>query len=282
MNTIFTIARLTFREAIRRRIVVAALIMGAAFLVVYGLGFHFIRLEIIREEMAEGNIGTAVVEQVSGFLVLAGLYVINFLSIATAALISADSLAGEIQSGTIQAIVTKPIRRFEVVLGKMLGHAGLLLVYLSYLSGGMLLIVFAISKWVPTNWLAGTAMIYFNGLIILSITLAMSSMLSTLATGGAVFGAYGLAFIGGWVERIGSILSNQTAVEIGIVTSLLVPSEAVWNKAASLMSPTVFSRIGMTPFSSGSEPSTLMMVYAALYLLAMLALAVSQFGRRDL
>jgi ABC-2 type transport system permease protein len=42
-----------------------------------------------------------------------------------ATLLGADTLAGEINSGTIQVIVTKPIRRSDVVFGKWLGFAGL-------------------------------------------------------------------------------------------------------------------------------------------------------------
>jgi ABC-type transport system involved in multi-copper enzyme maturation permease subunit len=210
------------------------------------------------------------------------MYVVNFLGIAIAALISADSLAGEIQSGTIQAVVTKPIRRSGVVLGKWLGHAVLLLFYLILMGGGVTISVWLLSDYQPVGWLTGLGLIYFNALIILSLTLALSSSLSTLATGGAVFGAYGLAFLGGWVERIGTLLNNRTAVDLGIFSSLLLPSEAIWNKASSLMVSPLMNMIGMTPFTSGSEPSTQMMVYAALYLIAALALAIRLFGKRDL
>lgn len=280
MNTILTIARLTFREAIRRRIVLAALILGGAFLIIYGLGFHFI-LQDFERQLSTGQ-ESGFVEEALNFLVLAGFYVVNFLGVATAALITADSLAGEIQSGTIQAIVTKPIRRVEVVAGKWLGHAGLLALYLFYLAGGMLLVVWAQSAYLPENWPSGLVLLYFNSLLIMSLTLAFSSSMSTLATGGAVFGAFGLAFIGGWVERIGSALNNQTAVQLGIFSSLLLPSEAIWNKAGMLMSTGLLGRMAMTPFTAGSEPSTLMMVYGVLYLLAMVGIAVRQFGRRDL
>ena len=281
MNTIITIARLTFHEAIRRKIVIAALLLGVAFLIIYDLGFYF-----ILKEMTRGT-GSRVSDeyfrnQGMNFLFLAGMYVINFLVIATAALISADSLAGEIQSGTIQAVVTKPIRRAEVVLGKWLGHAALLLAYLALMGGGVTLSIFLISGFQPIGWLPGLALLYFNGLIILSVTLALSSSFSTLATGGAMFGAYGLAFIGGWVERIGSLLQNQTAVEIGILTSLLLPSEAIWNKASIVMTSPLINLIGVSPFASGSEPGVQMMVYAALYLIGAIALTIRRFGNRDL
>lgn len=281
MNTIITITKLTFREAIRRRIVVAALILGVAFLALYGLGFHFIQQDMAQATLRRGP-SVTMQNQAYNFLLIAGMYVVNFLLIAIAALITSDSLAGEIQSGTIQAVVTKPIRRSEVVLGKWLGHAGLLLGYLLMMGGGVLLLVQLESGYGATKWPAGLGLMYFNSLIVMSLTLAFSSRLSTLATGGAVFGAYGLAFIGGWVERIGGFLNNQTAVNLGIFSSLLLPSEAIWNKASAQMISPLFNVVGVNPFTSSSEPSTVMLVYAALYLLAALFIAARQFGKRDL
>lgn len=280
MNTILVIARLTYREAIRRKIVLAALVLGLAFLLLYGLGFHFIQREIVAEmsDQQDGLLHT----EAFNFLLLAGMYVVNFLTIAIAALVSADSLAGEIQSGTIQSIVSKPIRRSEVVLGKWCGHAFLILLYMILMAGGVTLIVRVMGGFAASNWFTAMVLLYFNSLIIMTLTLAFSSSMSTLATGGAVFGAYGLAFIGGWVERIGSLLSNQTAIDLGIVSSLLLPSEALWNKASSVMTSPLSRLTGMTPFTSGSVPSNLMLLYAGLYLLATLAIAIRQFNRRDL
>lgn len=281
MNTIFTIAQLTFREAIRRRIVLAALLLGIAFLVIYSLGFHFIKLDMMNEGIGSNLPTTAVSNQAYNFLSLAGMYVVNFLSIAIAALITADSLAGEIQSGTIQAIVTKPIRRSEVVIGKWFGHAFLLLLYLLLMACGVVLCVWLISGYLIPNWYKGVALLYFNSLIIMTLTLAFSSRLSTLATGGAVFGAFGLAFIGGWVERIGTVFRNQTAIDLGIFSSLLLPSEAIWGRAAREMISPLISLLD-TPFTIGSVPSPMMLVYAGLYLLVCLGLAIRTFTQRDL
>jgi ABC-type transport system involved in multi-copper enzyme maturation permease subunit len=247
----------------------------------YGLGLHFIQAEFEHQSAIRAVNRTAQAQGIN-LLLVAGLYVVNFLCIAIAALISADSLAGEIQSGTIQAVMTKPIRRSEVVLGKWLGHAGLLLLYLFFMGGGVLLIVRILSGYGAPNWPLGLALIYLNCLTILSVTLAFSSTLTTLATGGAVFGAYGVAFIGGWVERIGGFLQNQTATELGIFSSLLLPSEALWNKAASLMTTKLMNLMPVTPFTSATEPSTLMLIYSGVYLLAALAIAIRQFGKRDL
>ena len=44
------------------------------------------------------------------FFTLAGLYVANFLTIAAAVLLPVDTLSGEIASGVMQTLASKPIR----------------------------------------------------------------------------------------------------------------------------------------------------------------------------
>jgi Cu-processing system permease protein len=283
VKKILILARMTFREAIRRRIVLTGLVLGILFLVVYSIGFYMIFTEISRETASDGTAFARVAQnEMSNFLLLAGLYAVAFLSVAMGALLSADTLAGEISSGTIQTIVTKPLRRSDVVLGKWLAFAGLLALYLLVMSGGVVLGVFVQSGYLPDNLLAGLAMIYLEALLVMTFSLACSSAMPALATGGMVFGIYGLAFIGGWIEQIGAIFNNQTAVQVGIATSLFFPSEAIWRRAAFEMQSPFGAVLQMTPFVTLSAPNLLMVAYAVLYLLVALAIAVSIYQKRDM
>jgi hypothetical protein len=116
----------------------------------------------------------------------------------------------------------------------------------------------------------------------MTITVLCSSAFPALATGGIVFGLYGLAFIGGWIEQFGVILQNQTAVKIGIITSLIIPSEALWRRAVFEMQTPLAGAVFQSPFAAYSVPSLLMIVYAALYLTGTLFLAIRVFQKRDL
>ncbi len=279
----FVISRLTFLEALRRRILLAAFVLGVAFLVVYGIGVHYMTTEIIRT--GGQALKAAMMTTVNNFLAQAGLYAVNFLAIAMGVLVSADTLAGEISSGTIQALVTKPVRRSAIVFGKWLGFAGLLALYLVLMAGGVLAITFVNSSYIVPNLLPGLLLIYLSALVAMSTTLALSSTFSTLATGGIVFGLYGLGFIGGWVEQFGAFFENQTAMNVGIVSSLLIPVDALWRRASYEMTPTLTQSLGFAvggPFITLSLPSPAMVLYAVLYLLVALALAANQFRRRDL
>src|SRR4030095_4821222 len=285
MSPISIIARLTFREAIRRRIMLAGLVLGVAFVIIYSIGTHFIFTQIAADTVANmpsqaaANIMSA--ESTNTFLMM-GLYAATFLSVAMAALLGADTLAGEINSGTIQTIATKPIRRADIVLGKWLGFAELLGLYVLLLAGGIFLSVFIQSGYTPQNLLIGLGLIYMESILIMTITLMYSAAFPALATGGIVFGLYGLAFIGGWIEEFGAVLQNDTAIKVGIITSLLNPSESLWKRAAFEMQTPLMGTFFGSPFASLSVPSPLMMAYTFLYLIVILFIAIRIFQTRDL
>lgn len=284
MSAILIIARLTFREAIRRRIMLAGLVLGVAFVILYSIGTHFIFRQIARE--APANLPSQMAADIliaesTNTLMMMGLYAATFLSIAMAALLGADTLAGEINSGTIQTIATKPIRRADIVLGKWLGFAELLGLYVLLLCGGIVVSTFIRTGHLAQNFLLGLGLIYMESILIMTITVMLSSAFPALATGGIVFGLYGLAFIGGWVEQFGAIFQNDTAINVGIITSLVIPSETLWKRAAFEMQTPLTGTFG-SPFSTTSVPSPLMMGYALVYLIVVLFIAVRIFQARDL
>jgi Cu-processing system permease protein len=282
MKSIWIIARMTFREAIRRRIVLTGLVLGLVFLTAFNIGFRLVFINVSDNTEASAALTNVINSEGMNMLALAGLYAVTFLSVAMGALLGADTLSGEIISGTIQTIVSKPVRRSDVVLGKWLGFAILLALYSMLMSGGTVLSVWVQSGVTLRNVVTGLSLIYLESLLIMTISLSCSSFLSGLATGGVVFGLYGLSFIGGWVEQIGAALQNETAVQVGIITSLIIPSESLWRRAAFEMQSPLSAALNMSPFGTISAPSALMIGYAVVYLVMALMAAISIFKHRDL
>lgn len=280
MRGILTISQLTIHEALRKRVLLAALLLGLAFLVIFALGFYFMNREVI--STPRGPETQAQRALIYIFLTMAGLYAVNFLMVMMAALLPVDTLSGEIRSGAIQSLVTKPLRRAEVVLGKWLGFWVILAGYLALMAGGVLLIVGVISNTTPPNIWIGMGLMLLEATLLLTLSIAGGTRLSTLANGVFVFGLFGLAFIGGWIEQIGALFANETARNVGILTSLLVPSEALWQLAAYNMQPALMRDLTLTPFSPASVPSGAMVVWAVGYTVLALLLGVWSFQTRDL
>lgn len=274
---ILTIARLTIHEARQRRILWIILLLTLVFWALYGVGIYY----IYREFQRSGS--QSDLEMIPAVLLMMGLYVTNFLIALMAILISVDSISGEIEAHTIDTLVTKPLRRSEIVVGKWLGFAVLLAVFIALLQGGVVMMSYAITGITVQNFWQGMALIMLQGLILLSLSLAGGTRLSTLANGALAFMLYGIAFLGSWIEQIGALFENETAVNIGIVTSLIMPTEILWKKALALFQPQFTSVPVMAgPFSVASQPSHLMLWYALFFMLALVGLALFSFSNRDL
>ena len=254
MNATFTIMHLTLHEAARRRILLATLIGAAAFLVLYGIGFHFVALHV------SGEIGVTVVRQrlLLNFLTLAGLYATHFLTLMTSVLLPVDTLSGEIASGVAQTVASKPVRRSSIVLGKWLAFSLVAVAYFAIVSGGVLAIARAVGHFTPPGLALGLPLMALEAVVFVSLSIAGGARLATVTNGILAFGLYGLAFIGSWVEQVGALAGNLAAQNVGTVASLIMPTEALWQRAAYFMQPTIMRDLHLTPFSPASLPSVAM------------------------
>ena len=160
--------------------------------------------------------------------------------------------------------------------------AGMLIVFLLLMAGGVLLEIRLLTGQAAPHVGRVLALMWLEALLLLAVSFRAGASLSTLATGVVVFGLHVLAFLGGWVEEFGSIAQSRTAVNIGVAVSLIMPSESLWRRAAVDLQGPVIGAFGRSPFSVSSVPSGWMVAYTGLYLVVALALALRTFSKRDL
>jgi ABC-type transport system involved in multi-copper enzyme maturation permease subunit len=278
MKALLTIVHLTLHEAGRRRILTATLVGAAAFLILYGIGFHFVA------KHAANEAGGIVLRQrlMFNFLTLAGLYATHFLTLMTAVLLPVDTLSGDIATGVVQTLASKPVHRSSIVLGKWLAFSMVAVAYFAVVSGGVLLIARGIGHFTPPGLAQGLPLMALDAVVLVSVSIAGGAQLATVTSGILVFGLYGLAFIGGWVEQVGTMTGNVAAQNVGTVASLIMPTEAIWQRAAYFMQPSVMRDLQLSPFSSGALPSTAMVWWAVLYAVLALFSGIQAFRRRAL
>ena len=277
MNPLWVIASITFREAARKKILWTALVVGLGFLMVFGAGLYY--------QMADfrtGSVPPFLRYQVLSAMLMVGLYTVDLLAVVMTILTSVDTIAGEIASGTIQAIATKPVARWQVLIGKWAGFLAMLAIYVAAMFGGTLAAGYWIAGVVLENPVRGGLLVYLECLLALTATFLMGTWFSTLTNGVIVLGLHGLAFLGGWLEQMSGFAQGSGLVTLGVVSSLIMPTEAIWRRAAFLMQPPLAGALQFTPFANISVPSGAMVGYAGFYLLVMLVLAIYHFQRRDL
>jgi Cu-processing system permease protein len=148
--------------------------------------------------------------------------------------------------------------------------------------GGLNIVAYLTTGATARNLVNGFLLMWMESLVLLSVTFAFATYFSTLTSGVLVLGLHGLAFLGGWIEQFGAFTQTQNAVNVGVIASLVMPSEVLWRRAAFEMQSPLANALRISPFSTLSVPSAAMIFYAGLYLILALAIAIRRFSRRDL
>lgn len=273
-----SILRLTLKEVIRRRILHVTILLTVLFLALYGTGVHYAFQNM---SAASSTLRPMVIPQFLSLGLFFGSFLISFLAIMS----SVGAVSLEIENGTMLAIVPRPIRRAEILLGKFLGYAVLLMTFAILFYGAVMLILqLTTGLHVPLRY--GTILLYAcQPLVLLAVTLYGTTFLPTLANGIVAFMLYMLGVLGGMIEQIGCLLKNQTLLQMGIISSLIMPADSLYRKIVSSVLSAAginFSTFFLGPFGSSSEPSNNMLIYTGLYVIGFLALAVRTFSKRDI
>ena len=276
--SMLTIAHLTLVEARRRRIVTAAIVCGAALLIVFGAGLFVAARQLDRTH------APFLRRQVTlTLLTLVGSYATNFLTALFALLLPVDALSGEIDSGIVQTIASKPVRRGEIVIGKWIGFGVLVVLYATILQAAVFGMSWTISGYIPPNIGRALLLAILEMTVLLTLSIAGGTRLSTVTNGVMACGYFGVGFIAGWVEQIGTLGGIRAARNIGIAVSLISPPDALWRLSSSYLQPRLVRDAAFqSPFASASVPSPLMVWWAVGITILLLSWAIRQFSRRPL
>ena len=282
------IAQLTFREALRKKMIWGVLLLSIGFVVVYYWGFTLVRDDFLRSNPggatpARGTRPILTLDLVAAILVSLGYYTINFLAGVMTIFAAVGAVSGEVEAGTFQAVVPKPLGRWEIIIGKYLGFAGMIALYIALMAADVVVTSRLVTGYAPANYLGPTALVVLVSLILLALTILGSTVLPTMANGVVVFMLYGMALLGGLLEQVGSVLLIRPLETVGLITSLLLPSDVIWQLANTVLRPDLSLRLGgPVPIATAAAPSQAMVNYALGYVVAMLAASILVFRRKDL
>jgi len=277
MRDVITIAHLTLVEARRRRIVLAGTVCALAFLVVFSVAVAF----AYREMAADQSLSFVERQGTLTAIMLVGFMAANFLSVMFAILLPVDTLSGEIDSGVVQTLASKPIDRAQIVIGKWTGHLLLAIAYLLLLSAGILVVVRVVGGLAPSGVSRALPLMMLEITLSLTIAVAGGARFSTVTNAITAVGFYGVAFVGGFVEQIGGFAGITSLRTVGIIVSLISPADSMWRMAANYMQPEIVRSTGMLALGA-SVPSVAMVWWAAGFTVLTLLYAIHAFRRRAL
>lgn len=280
------VARWTVKEAVRRRLLLGLVLLSAAFVGLFGLGFALLYNKAQASSGADAFVGTVA----ANVLTVLGLYAVQFLAAFLALFLSVGAISADADSGLLHAVLARPISRLDYLLGRWLAFAGLLVVYVLSMAGALLLIARTVADYQPVSPVRTLGLLTLEVVFLVSVGLLGSTVLPTLGNGVLTFSLFGLAWLGGIIELIGSAVHNVAMANIGTGVALAFPSDALWRGASYFAQSPAFlaqtSAVGQVsggiPFASTSAPTVAIVTWAAAYLLVVLVLARAAFARRDL
>lgn len=285
----FTIARLTFLEVFRKKVFFVTALLTLLFMLLYGVALDYTAEEMVRMNAQQGS--DLIIKQIIGNQLLgAGLYFASFLIALLALLSSVGSISAEIESGLLHAVVSKPVRRRDIILGKFVGYglmlsAYALVLYLSILGMNWHYNPSVFSLASGGGLLQGAFIFALQPLVLLGVALVFSTSFRTLTAGIVSVILYGLGMVGGFLEQIGTAINNTNLINIGIVSSLLMPSDALFRKLISVVTGSQsnpLATLSLGPFGVSAPPSNVMLLYTCIYLCLAIWTAIWVFQRKDL
>ena len=280
--TALAFAGLTLQEAARRRVLWALGLLTVLLLALSAWGFS--RLA------AETEIGGLT----SGEARLAASQVLNlvmfFLSLVAAlgtAFLAGPTLAGEIESGTSLALLARPVRRPEVLLGKWLGLVAFGTCFVAVAGVAEFLVVRATVGYWPPQPVLGLVLLAAQTTVLLTLALVLSTAVSPMASGVLAVGLFGTAWVAGVVGGVGEALDNEGVARVGTVSRVLLPTDGLWRGAMhAFQDPSALTRLGPAaegfPFLSDTSLTASYLAWTVLWVAMVWGLAALSFARRDI
>jgi ABC-type Na+ efflux pump permease subunit len=217
-------------------------------------------------------------------------FMFSFVLAMTAVFAASPAIGPEIESGLLLAILARPIRRSEVLLGRWLGLAVVLVGYAIVAGSLEVGAVGLATGYLPTD--PAIAPLYLAGeaLVLLTLAIVFSTRIASVAGGAIAVVAYGLAWMAGVMGGVGEAFNSDVLRDAGIVARLILPSDVLWRGAAGALTPTEEVLRGggvaspalykFSPFS-GSAPEPVWLVWCLLWIVGALAIGIVLLRRRE-
>lgn len=282
LGRVLAVASLSAREAFRSRSMLVAVILNLIYLALLAF-FGFTVGRALGPEDAFLNADVLV--RLFMFFAIGGA---SALALFTGVFGSVGSIAGEIERGTILAVVARPIDRWEIVAGKFLGHGALSLVYLlvqGLIIGGAVAVL--TGRWVG-DLVPALALLGLNVLIMIALSLAGSTRLSTVANAICVVVLYLAVTNTAILYLIGGLIEDRALQLVADYARFLLPVGPISDIAGEILAGPAVALLSGGGGGAGLGRDVIlprrdwMWLYGVAYLAATLVLAGWSLRRRDL
>lgn len=200
-----------------------------------------------------------------------GMAAISLLGVFVAIYMGATSLYRELQMRTIYTIISKPIKRIEILIGKYLGMLLTLAVVVILMSAFLYLVTFFEEQTVDWKLIPAIFLIYVELAIVAAMAVLFSSFSSPFMTG--VFTA-GLFIVGRVTHELGQFGERSESELFRLVATSA-------QKVFDLEAFDIRARV-VHDFPVYREDVIYALIYAFFLIALFLGISIIAFNRRDL
>jgi ABC-type transport system involved in multi-copper enzyme maturation permease subunit len=281
--TALTVARLTLREAVRRKVVRALLVMTLVLLALSAWGFS----KLVGLETDLGTMTTGEARLIASLLLNLVMFGYSLIAALGTAFLAGPTLAGEVDSGQALAMLARPVRRSSVLLGKWLGLVAFGCGYVALAGVAQMIVVRTTVGYWPPAPVAGLALLAAETVVLLTLALLLSSVISTMASGIVAVGLFGATWVAGVVGGIGAALGNEGVERVGTLSKIVLPTDGLWRGAMNAFQDPISlvqmgggDEVGF-PFLSPAPLAPAYLAWAAVWIAMVWGLTALSFSRRD-
>lgn len=278
------IVRITVQEASRRRLLWALLILTVVTVGITAWGFDRLVTLARGRQVSELSLTLGL----SQTLILVA-FMFSFVLAMTAAFFAAPAVAGDVDSGVAQAMLARPIRRSDLLLGKWLGLGIVVGVY-AVVSGAVeLVLVQAITGYAPPDPVGAVVYLTAEAVLLLTLALVLGTRLPGIASGAIVVVVYGLTWVAGVLGAVGAFFKAPGLVEAAEISRIIVPIDGLWRGAVYSLEPQAVialfeqeARFQGNPFFASHPPSPAFLAWTLLWIAGVLAAGIWLLRRREI
>ena len=284
-RVVLVVARLTIREISRRRILWVLGLLSLVSVVLVGWGVDRLVSQARQNEVNayELEIG------VSQILILIA-FMFSFVLAMSAAFLAAPAIASDVETGTVLAMLARPMHRADLVLGRWLGLG---IIVAAYAVGSGLLavgVVRLVSGYSPPMIAVALAYLAFEAVAVMTMALALGTRLPGIAAGAITVVMFGLGWFLGVLGSLSAAFGVQSAAGAGDAFRLLFPTDGLWRGVIyGLEPPQVVSMtqlggpvVASNPFYADTPPAMAFTVWCVVWMVGVLAIGAWLFRRREL
>jgi ABC-type transport system involved in multi-copper enzyme maturation permease subunit len=208
----------------------------------------------------------------------------------SAAFLAAPAIASDVETGTVLAMLARPMHRADLVIGRWLGLAVIVATYA--VASGLLAIgvVRLVSGYSPPSTQIALAFLALQAIVVMTTALALGTRLPGIAAGAVTVVLFGLGWFTGVLGAVASAFGADALSGIGDVYRVLFPTDGLWRGVIYGLEPAavvIATRLGgrvaaSNPFFADSPPPTMFTVWCVVWVLAVLAVGAWLFRRREL